>query len=80
MAETYQTALYGQILDILLKIDALKHHFTPFSAQDIKKIISSTLNNKHKEPVSLQHLYTLEEMIGTLRKSFEATKKIHIDS
>ena len=80
MAENHQNTLYAQIFDILLKIDALKYHFTPFSAQDIKKIISSTLNNKHKESVSLQHLYTLEEMIGTLRKTFEDAKNIHIGS
>ena len=80
MADTDQNSLYGQIFDILLKIDTLKDHFTPFSAQDIKKIISSALNNKHKDPLSLQHLYILEDMIGTLRKTFEDTKKSHTGS
>ena len=62
--------LYQQILDILVTINAVNNRFTPFSAQDIKKLIAAKLKTKkQKEPVDLQHLYKLEGMIRELRES-----------
>ena len=63
--------LYPQILDILVTINAVNNRFTPFSAQDIKKLIAAKLKaKKQKEPAELQHLYKLEGMIRELRESF----------
>ena len=63
--------LYPQILDILVTINAVNNRFTPFSAQDIKKLIAAKLKaKKQKEPAELQHLYKLEAMIRELRESF----------
>ena len=61
--------LYPQILDILVTLNAVNNRFTPFSAQDIKKLIAAKLKVK-KEPAELQHLYKLEAMIRELRESF----------
>jgi hypothetical protein len=61
--------LYPQILDILVTLNAVNNRFTPFSAQDIKKLIAAKLKAK-KEPADLQHLYKLEAMIRELRESF----------
>jgi len=63
--------LYPQILDILVTLNAVNNRFTPFSAQDIKKLIAAKLKaKKEKEPEHLQHLYKLEAMIRELRESF----------
>jgi hypothetical protein len=63
--------LYSQILDILVTLNAVNNRFTPFSAQDIKKLIAAKLKAKtQKEPADLQHLYKLEAIIRELRESF----------
>jgi len=63
--------LYGQLWDILVTLNAVNDTFTPFSAQDIKKVIAAKLKAKtDKEPKHLEQLYRLECMIRELRESF----------
>jgi len=63
--------LYGQLWDILVTLNAVNDTFTPFSAQDIKKVIAAKLKAKtDKEPKYLEQLYKLEGMIRELRESF----------
>ena len=63
--------LYGQVWDILVTLNAVNDTFTPFSAQDIKRLIAAKLKAKtEKEPRHLEQLYRLEGMIRELRESF----------
>jgi hypothetical protein len=63
--------LYGQVWDILVTLNAVNDTFTPFSAQDIKRLIAAKLKAKtDKEPKYLEQLYKLECMIRDLRESF----------
>ena len=72
--------LYPQILDILVTLNAVNNRFTPFSAQDIKKLIAANLKAKKlKEPADLQHLYKLEAMIRELRESFNTVTLLASD-
>jgi hypothetical protein len=49
--------------------------FTPFSAQDVKKVIAGKLNSKtNKDSKYLEQLYKLEAMIHELRESFDKAK------
>ena len=72
--------LYSQILDILVTLNAVNTRFTPFSAQDVKKLIAAKLKAKtQKEPADLQQLYKLEAMIRELRESFNIITLIPSD-
>lgn len=72
--------LYSQILDILVTLNAVNTRFTPFSAQDVKKLIAAKLKAKtQKEPADLQQLYKLEAMIRELRQSFNIITLIPSD-
>lgn len=72
--------LYSQILDILVTLNAVNTRFTPFSAQDVKKLIAAKLKAKtQKEPADLQQLYKLEAMIRELRQSFNIITSIPSD-
>ena len=63
--------LYGQVWDILVTLNAVNDTFTPFSAQDIKRLIAAKLKAKtDKEPKHFEQLYKLESMIRELRESF----------
>jgi len=63
--------LYGQLWDILVTLNAVNNTFTPFSAQDIKRVIAAKLKAKtDKEPKHLEQLYKLEGMIRELRELF----------
>jgi hypothetical protein len=67
--------LYGQVWDILVTLNAVNDTFTPFSAQDIKRLIAAKLKAKtDKEPKYLEQLYKLESMIRELRESFDAER------
>jgi hypothetical protein len=65
--------LYGQVWDILVTLNAVNNTFTPFSAQDIKGLITAKLKAKTtKDSKYLEQLYKLELMIRELRESFTA--------
>jgi len=64
--------LYGQLLDILVTLNAVNNTFTPFSAQDIKGIIAAKI--KAKPNKYLEQLYKLEGMIRDLRESSDTAK------
>jgi hypothetical protein len=67
--------LYGQVWDILVTLNAVNNTFTPFSAQDIKGLITAKLKAKtNKDPRHLEQLYKLESMIRELRESFDAER------
>ena len=67
--------LYGQVWDILVTLNAVNNTFTPFSAQDIKGLITAKLKAKtNKDPRHLEQLYKLEGMIRELRESFDAER------
>jgi len=67
--------LYGKVWDILVTLNAVNNTFTPFSAQDIKGLISAKLKAKtNKDSKYLEQLYKLEGMIRELRESFDITK------
>jgi len=67
--------LYGQVWDILVTLNAVNDTFTPFSAQDIKRLITAKLKAKTtKDSKYLEQLYKLEGMIRELRESFDITK------
>jgi len=67
--------LYGQLLDILVTLNAVNSIFTPFSAQDVKGVIAAKLNSKtNKDSKYLEQLYKLEAMIHELRESFDKAK------
>ena len=67
--------LYGQLLDILVTLNAVNNTFTPFSAQDIKGLIAAKLKAKtNKDPRHLEQLYKLEGMIRELRESFDTER------
>ena len=67
--------LYGKVWDILVTLNAVNNTFTPFSAQDIKGLISVKLKAKNtKDSKYLEQLYKLERMIRELRESFDIAK------
>ena len=67
--------LYGQVWDILVTLNAVNNTFTPFSAQDIKTLITTKLKAKTpKDSKYLEQLYKLEGMIRELRESFNIVK------
>jgi hypothetical protein len=67
--------LYGQVWDILVTLNAVNDTFTPFSAQDIKRLIAAKLKAKTtKDSKYLEQLYKLESMIRELRESFDAER------
>jgi hypothetical protein len=67
--------LYGQVWDILVTLNAVNNTFTPFSAQDIKGLITAKLKAKtNKDPRHLEQLYKLESVIRELRESFDAER------
>ena len=67
--------LYGQVWDILVTLNAVNDTFTPFSAQDIKRLIAAKLKAKTTtDSKYLEQLYKLESMIRELRESFDAER------
>ena len=67
--------LYGQLLDILVTLNAVNSTFTPFSAQDIKGVVAAKLKAKtNKDSKYLDQLFKLEGMIRELRESFDKAK------
>jgi hypothetical protein len=67
--------LYPQLHDVIITLDAANKLFTPFSAQDIKDLITAKIKAKKKTPMRLEKLYKLEEMIRDLRETFDAAKE-----
>ena len=73
MSDNYD--LHGKILDIILVVRDITYRFQQYSSQDIRHLISSSMNMTTKrEPGGLQHLYTLEGMITNLRITFHKAK------
>jgi hypothetical protein len=66
--------LYGQLLDIFLVLRDTRERFKTYSARDINALIASKMKSI-REPVALQELYKLEEMIIKLRETFTEAKK-----
>ena len=67
--------LYPKLHDVIITLDAANKLFTPFSAQDIKLLIASTMKNKKKTPARLETLYRLEDMIRAVRETFDEAKE-----
>jgi len=73
MSDDYD--LHGKILDIILVVRDITYRFQQYSSQDIRHLISSSMNmTTNREPGGLQHLYTLEGMIANLRITFHKAK------
>lgn len=70
--------LYGEILDMMLLLRDVAYEFKCYSANDIKKLITSKLKAV-REVKALKQLYRLEEVIGSLRSSFCSAKKAKAD-
>ena len=70
----YADILYYKIFDSLIALRDVRDQFHTYSANDIKKLISSKLNSKKRGPKDLELLYNLETMIRDIRESFIVAK------
>jgi hypothetical protein len=66
--------LYYKIFDSLIVLRDVRDQFHTYSANDIKKLISSKINSKKRGPKDLELLYNLETMIRDIRESFIVAK------
>jgi hypothetical protein len=70
----YTDNLYYKIFDTLVLLRDVSDQFRTYSANDIKKLISSKLNAKKRGPKDLELLFNLEAMIRDIRESFIVAK------
>ena len=66
--------LYYKIFDTLVVLRDVSDQFRTYSANDIKKLISSKINAKKRGPKDLELLFNLEAMIRDIRESFIVAK------
>ena len=66
--------LYYKIFDTLVVLRDVSDKFRTYSANDIKKLISSKINSKKRGPKDLELLYNLEAMLRDIRESFIVAK------
>jgi hypothetical protein len=71
--------LYGEVLDMMLLLRDVAYEFKCYSANDIKKLITSKLKAVREVRV-LKQLYRLEEVIGGLRSSFVSARAANLVS
>jgi hypothetical protein len=66
--------LYYKIFDTLVVLRDVSDQFRTYSANDIKKLVSSKINAKKRGPKDLELLYNLEAMLRDIRESFIVAK------
>ena len=76
MSVISEDALYYKILDMKILLRDLHARFQPYSASDIKNLITSKMKSV-REPGALKHLYMLEKEITELRLALEKAKEIY---
>ena len=66
--------IYQQLFNTLLVLRDTSEDLRCRSANDLKKVINSSIKSKRKEPSDIQKLYELEQMITDLRHLLMSAK------
>lgn len=69
--EFMEDILYSKLLDTKLVLRDTQDHFKTYSAENLVKLIGTSLKNKRKEPEGMKLLYDLEKRITEIRHMIE---------
>ena len=69
--EFMEDILYSKLLDTKLVLRDTQDHFKTYSAENLVKLIRTSLKNKRKEPEGMKLLYDLEKRITEIRHIIE---------
>jgi len=75
---TDNNVVYSKLLDTIIVLKQAVEHFKVYSANDLTKVIDSSIRNKRREPEGIQRLYNLEKRITEVRELLAEQKTIAI--